>query len=377
MRHFRHDELARVELTGRRLRLRNWLPGDADAVHTAMQQRSMFDFLALPDPYTAEDARRFVTEIGPAGRADGTGLGCAVVEQDTGRLVGSATLHLDPVTADAEVGYWIAAPARGNGYAAEAARLLTDWAFGAGVERVRLLCDVRNIASIRTALAAGFTYEGVARSTVINHSGPTVRRDAARFSALPTDSREVVAPSFPPLRELLADGVLSLRMIRPDDASVMIEAEDEVAASWGFTGEPPNPDAMRMRAERAGLDWLAGSAAHFAMVEEASGASAGFIDLMKFGPPGVALIGYTVHPAFRGNGYTGHALRLLADWAFDVAGFARLELGAKVDNIASQRAAEAGGFRREGISRRRLRNPDGSFSDEVVFARFPVSQPTE
>jgi RimJ/RimL family protein N-acetyltransferase len=60
-----------------------------------------------------------------------------------------------------------------------------------------------------------------------------------------------------------------------------------------------------------------------------------------------------------------------------VAGFARLELGAKVDNIASQRAAEAGGFRREGISRRRLRNPDGSFSDEVVYARFAVNQPAE
>jgi RimJ/RimL family protein N-acetyltransferase len=82
------------------------------------------------------------------------------------------------------------------------------------------------------------------------------------------------------------------------------------------------------------------------------------------------MIGYTVHPSFRGRGYTARALRLLTEWAFDVAGFVRLELGTKLANIASQRAARAGGFEQEAVVRGRLRNPDGSYSDEVLFARL-------
>lgn len=370
MRGFATGELDGVELTGPRLLLRDWRPADADAVLAVMADRSMYEFLALPDPYTAADAHHFVTDIARAGRTSGTGLGCAVVERASGRLVGSAVLDLQPRAEDGEVGYWIAPDARGNGYAAEATRLLTAWGFEQGLQRIRLLCDVRNLASIRTAMATGFAFEGVARSSVVDHGGPQRRCDAARFALLPTDSGEPVAPAFPPLREPLADGVLALRMLRPADAPVLVEADDAVAVRWGFTGQPADPQHFVTRAERAAFEWLLGRAAHFVMVELGSGASAGFIDLMKLGPPGVGLIGYTVHPRFRGNGYTARALRLLAGWAFDVAGFARLELGAKAANVASQRAAEAGGFEREAVVRARLRNPDGTFSDEVTFARL-------
>jgi RimJ/RimL family protein N-acetyltransferase len=196
------------------------------------------------------------------------------------------------------------------------------------------------------------------------------RLDAARFAVLPTDDAGPVRPTFPPLRAPLDDGVVALRMVRPGDAPIMDEAEDPVAVGWGFTGEKPAPAAFRRRAERAGLDWLVGAAARFAMVETGTGGVAGFLDLHKWGPPGVAMIGYTVHPRFRGRGYTARALHLVADWAFTVAGFARLELGTKLANVASQRAARAGGFEQEGVARARLRNPDGSFSDELLFARL-------
>ena len=48
--------------------------------------------------------------------------------------------------------------------------------------------------------------------------------------------------------------------------------------------------------------------------------------------------------------------------------FRRLELGAKSGNLASQRAAAAAGFEPDGVRRARLRNPDGTFSDEVRYA---------
>jgi RimJ/RimL family protein N-acetyltransferase len=59
---------------------------------------------------------------------------------------------------------------------------------------------------------------------------------------------------------------------------------------------------------------------------------------------------------------------LVVRWAFDVLDMARLELGAKVGNDASLRAAAAAGFEPDGVRRARLRNSDGSFSDELRFA---------
>lgn len=365
---FRDVELDEVQLNGPRLLLRDWHCDDAEDVHRIMQDRTMYEFLALPDPYTLDAARHFVTEFGHEGRRDGTGLGSAVVERATGRLVGAAALR---IAADGEIGFWIAPEARGQGYAAEATRILVDWAFAHGLGRVRLLADVRNLASLRTALRAGFSFEGVARSALLGGSDATStarRADMARFARLPGDSGEPIPPAFPRLGPSdPTDGVLSLRMARPDDAEAMIESEDTISVGWGFTGVGPSHEQSRSRAASAGLQWLVGSMAIVAMVDVQSGEVAGFLDLRRVGPPQVAGVGYTVLPRFRGRGYTARALRLVRGWAFEVAGIARLELGAKKANIASQRAAESGGFEPEGTNRARLRNPDGTFSDEVQF----------
>ena len=82
-----------------------------------------------------------------------------------------------------------------------------------------------------------------------------------------------------------------------------------------------------------------------------------------------------MHPDFRGRGYTARALRLVDPWAFEQADFARLEVGAKLGNVASQRAALAGGLEADGVRRRRLRNADGSFGDEAMFVRINPRYP--
>lgn len=365
---FRGVELDDVELAGRRLLLRRWRAEDADRVFAVLQDRSMREFLALPDPYTRDDAARFVTELGHEGRAEGQGLGCAVVERGGGRLVGSAALRLG---ADPEIGYWIAPDARGNGYASELSTVLADWAFALGLRRVRISCDVRNLASARSALAAGFQFEGIARDGVTSGRDgvPQRRGDLARFARLAADPPDRVPYAYPPLpRGGLSDGTLVLRAMRPEDAPGLAATDDELTLAWGFTGQAHTPEEACRAARRAGLDWLVGNVAVFSMVDVATGRFAGSLRLRKPGPPQVGGIGYAVHPDFRGRGYTARALRLLVPWAFEVADFARLELGAKVGNEASLRAAAAAGFEPDGIRRRRLRNPDGTFSDEVRYA---------
>ncbi|HEU5008583.1 MAG TPA: GNAT family N-acetyltransferase [Jatrophihabitantaceae bacterium] len=363
-------ELDDLVLRGPRLTLRPWCRADASRVQEIMQDPAMPEFLAVPVPYTYEVALRFVTELGDEGRRDGTGIGCAVVETATRRVVGSAALRL---TGEKDVGYWIARDAQGNGYAAEAVRVLVDWAFEHALRRVQLLCDVRNVASAHTALAAGFRYEGAIRDHLLRpldaNAEPRVS-DLAWFGRLASESGDPVPPAFTPLpREGLSDGVIRLRAMRPEDADGYREqASDPVTLAFSFGGEPMSADAARRSADRAGLDWLVGRAATMTIEDVATGSFAGDLHLRHAGPPGVGGIGYGVHPDFRGRGYTARALRLLVPWAFGPGGFGRLELGAKTSNVASQKAALAAGFEPDGVRAGRLRNADGSYADEVRFA---------
>jgi RimJ/RimL family protein N-acetyltransferase len=365
---YRGTELDGLVLSSDRLTLRPRHPSDAPAVHAGMQDRSMHEFLRLPDPYTPEDAVQYVTELASAIRQAGTGLGCTLVESSTGRVVGSADIWLPgPRQTAAEIGYVIYAPARQHGYGAEASRALASWAFAHGVGRVGIRCAVANLASAKSALNAGFRFEGILRGDIDTPSGIA---DGAAFGRLAGDPAEPVARAFAPLPAGgLSDGVVALRVLLPSDVPAMLEQEtDPGTVSSGFTGVAASEAEITRMAAQAGLDWLVGNAAPFAMVDVATGQVAGSLRLRQVGPPNVGGIGYAVHPAFRGRGYTTRALRLLAPWAFETAGFARLELGAKVSNVASQRAALGAGFETDGVLRARLRHPDGSFSDEARFA---------
>lgn len=83
-----------------------------------------------------------------------------------------------------------------------------------------------------------------------------------------------------------------------------------------------------------------------------------------------AEIGYWTDPQHRGRGIAGAALRLLSRWALRDAGFARLDLVASVENIASLAVVARSGFVREGTARRAWPTPDGR-DDVAVFSLLP------
>lgn len=371
---YRGVELVGLTLEGPRLTLRPWRRSDAARVFEVLQDESMHRFLSLPHPYTVDAAKTFVGRYAPDARRDATALEVALTERQGGRLVGSAALRLG---AHPEIGYWIAPAARGHGYAAEATRALADWGFAAGMRRISVLFDVRNVASARTALAAGFAFEGVSRDALLSAAATADgvpaeserRGDLARFARLASDPGEPVTPRLPALPpDGLGDAVLSLRVTQPDDAGAMLAAEDEVARQWGFPGWVMDETAVRAMAGGAGLHWLVGPRTSLSMIDLATGSYAGGLSVRMTGPPGVLTLGYAVHPAFRGRGYTTRALRLFADWAFTQAGVARLELGARTGNLASQHAARNAGFVPEGVFAGRLAGIDGNQHDEARFA---------
>jgi RimJ/RimL family protein N-acetyltransferase len=131
---------------------------DVPAIVAACQDPEIPRWTRVPSPYTVEDARRFLA-ISAIEAAAGDGVALAVADAGD-RLIGTvAVFGLDG--AHGEIGYWVAAPARGRGVAARAVVLLRDWAHAAlGLREITILAHRDNVASQRAAERAGFADTG-------------------------------------------------------------------------------------------------------------------------------------------------------------------------------------------------------------------------
>jgi RimJ/RimL family protein N-acetyltransferase len=172
-------------LTDGLVMLRPWgEEGDVEALVDACNDRAIAEFLDLiPQPYTKSDALAYIAAT-REGWAAGTITNFAVLTD--GPPIGSIGVRWLPAPEDGvEVGYWIAAQARGQGLCTRALRLVTRWLLEEhGVMRVQLRADEENAASKKVAENAGFSREGVLRSSRYN-ARLDRRVDFVMYSLLP------------------------------------------------------------------------------------------------------------------------------------------------------------------------------------------------
>jgi len=119
----------------------------------------------------------------------GTAAPFAIVSSaDRDHLLGSISLmRFSWQHARAEVGYWLAKEARGQGHVTRAVGLITEWGFRhLALERIELLAATGNPASQRVAERCGFTREAVLRSYLPGKEG---RQDMVAFGLLVSDPR--------------------------------------------------------------------------------------------------------------------------------------------------------------------------------------------
>ncbi|GAA1820639.1 hypothetical protein GCM10009682_46120 [Luedemannella flava] len=368
-------------LPGDGVLLRPFRESDADDVTAGCADPLTRRFLpALPDPYTRADALWWITEAAPAAFTKG-GAAFAVADPATGRLLGTVGIsrHRPEDTGSAEIGYWVGPWARGRGVATAAARTLAAHAVRRGVVRLELRTAWENVASQRVALGAGFAREGVARDAGRFPDGSRYDQIVwVRLAADPGTPTPRLLPDLPgahaPPRRALTDGVVSLRPLGPDDAedTYTLRREPDVYAR-SVPPVPPSADEVARVCARAQARWLAGDTAAFTVRDAATDAYAGEIALYFQEPvTGQAMIGYSIAADARGRGYATRAARLVAAWAFDVAGIDRLIAGTAPDNVGSQRVLEHAGFRREGFQRARLPGAPGAPRvDDILYALLP------
>ena len=139
-------------------------PRDVPAIVAACQDAEIPRWTRVPSPYTREDAERYLA-IAATEAAAGAGVALAVCDSRD-RFIGTIGLmELDRERGCGELGYWIAAAARGRGAARRAVALLRDWAHAElGVATLEILANRDNRPSQLVAERAGFADTGEIRS---------------------------------------------------------------------------------------------------------------------------------------------------------------------------------------------------------------------
>ena len=176
--------------------LRPWSRADARFMAEASTDPAIRRYNGIHDrqgrpapPLSVREAETVIDQFALNWRAfarTGTpsGVAFAIADGRSGDVVGCC--GVDDWTGEdvAQFGYWIAAEARGRGYATRATILLTRWLFGLRAARVFLTIVAGNDDSVAVARRAGFVYEGTMRSHGVWQGQ---RCDVMWFAALPLE----------------------------------------------------------------------------------------------------------------------------------------------------------------------------------------------
>ncbi len=157
---------------------------DIEAIYEACQDPLIPRFTTVASPYTLTHAQYFVQEQEPARFASKSELLFVITEghEAEEKFCGLISFHSVSLSNHAaEIGYWIAAPARGKGIGTTAAKLITEYGFQTmGFRRIEALVDVDNEASKALLRTAGYELEAIMRQKVTRDNGEQI--DMALFS---------------------------------------------------------------------------------------------------------------------------------------------------------------------------------------------------
>ncbi len=145
--------------------LRPYAISDLAMVRQASADPAIPPISSVPATYTDDAGRAFI-ERQHARASEGDGFSFVIARGDEPSAgLGSIGLWLQEVESGrASIGYWLLTTARGHGLAACALRAVVDFAFDElAIPRLHLFVEPWNIASARTAEAAGFNREATLR----------------------------------------------------------------------------------------------------------------------------------------------------------------------------------------------------------------------
>ena len=129
-----------------RNRLREWLPW-VDRTNSA------------EDEYT-----NFLVEWCKAHWEAEEGFAYLIISKETKQILGCVDIfNISQKNISGEIGYWLSDDAEGNGYMKEAVCALENESFNAGINRIVIKNDTKNLRSVHVTEQCGYVLEGVMR----------------------------------------------------------------------------------------------------------------------------------------------------------------------------------------------------------------------
>ncbi|MGH3983532.1 MAG: GNAT family N-acetyltransferase [Pseudonocardiaceae bacterium] len=179
-----------VRLIGTKVRLREFRPDDLDNSDAVLGDERVTRWLSFDSRTREQQAEVITGAIERAKHIPRTEYYLAVTTHTDDRLIGFVRLGLSGVQA-AKLGFAIAAPHWGHGYALDAARTLIGYGFTTlGLHRISAAIGPDNAASIAIVIRLGFTQEGRLRDHVFTNGA---WRDSILYSLLTHEWKAPVA----------------------------------------------------------------------------------------------------------------------------------------------------------------------------------------
>jgi ribosomal-protein-serine acetyltransferase len=171
-----------------RIAIRPLTAEDADALLAAVvaSMPTLSQWLPWATPgYARADAAAWIAHS-IAAREAGEEYHFGVFDAASGEVLGGVGLnHRIRAYRTANMGYWVADAARGRGVAVAAARQAARFGFETlGLQRIAILVQPENRASLRVAVKLGAVCEGIARNGITIAGRP---HEAIVHSLLPED----------------------------------------------------------------------------------------------------------------------------------------------------------------------------------------------
>lgn len=153
------DPLA-LRLETERLILRAPEEADADDLARWLAKDEIARWTAnIPHPYGRNDALRWIGNARDAMRGV-RALAFVIERRDVPGAIGAVGVALDGPGKEGDIGWWVAIPHQGKGYAAEAARRVVELCFAMDVERLTAGALPDNAPSLAVARKLGMRPAG-------------------------------------------------------------------------------------------------------------------------------------------------------------------------------------------------------------------------
>ena len=168
-------------LVDKALMLRPWHLDDVSAVFGICQDPAIQEFISIPVPFTEEIADLLI-RTSPQKYLEREKISLAGVRN--GELVLCVSLHnIHEFDHVGEIGYWVSPNARGEGLAALAVKMISDFGFAIGFRRLFAITLPDNLASQKSLINAGFELETVLRDRMTRRNG--TQANAVVFAKFP------------------------------------------------------------------------------------------------------------------------------------------------------------------------------------------------